>query len=537
MRIFSVAAALLACSAAAQDTTVQTVYGPVQGRVNEKSGNQYFFGIRYAAPPVGKLRYAPPAAPEPWTEPKVLGDHPEPECAQANMNGVIQGQEDCLTLDVYRPNTGASGLPVLVWIYGGGFVSGDDDSGDRYNGDKFAAYQNVIVVAMNYRLGSLGFLALPALKGEHNTTGNYGLLDQQFALKWVHENVAAFGGDPAKVTIFGQSAGAVSVVAQLSMPASQRYFRAAIAESSLPVGDISWASYENATAFGHAFVEKVGCNTTDMLACLRNLPVTEALEPELDWRRNYPGDFSEIAPRLMPVMPYWPVIDGSTLPMSPIDLAESGGFPDKPFIMGTNKDEGTVFSELTPLMVNVKPPVAFPLTQHGFNQTMLHFFNATTARAIIDFYANASSPTVAANTVIRDYIFACAARHLLRTILSRTPNRQSPLYTYQFRPNLHDSYFGDYHSAEIPFVFNQSSPFWTAELKDLSTVMHSYWASMATEGKPSCPQCPGWNQYAFDKATDTDNYLVFETPTPRNDKNLLSSTCDFWDRIGYKQNP
>ncbi|KAJ9452386.1 Para-nitrobenzyl esterase [Diplonema papillatum] len=540
MRTFATLALVLVPLVLGQTTVVQTKHGVVQGRVNNVTGSQYFFGIPFAAPPVGALRFAPPQDAHNWTGVKVLPDEPEPECAQSNNGSAVHGQEDCLTLDVYRPSNAAQGdkLPVLAWIYGGAFVLGSDDDGNSYNGQSFAAYQNVVVVAMNYRVGSLGFLALDSLFKEHNTTGNYALLDQQFGLKWISENIAAFGGDPDKVTIFGESAGGCSVVAQLAMPGSQQYFRAAIAESSMPVNDITWSSYENATAFGSLFAEHIGCGSVEnQTQCLRDLPVELALEHSLDWRRLYPKGIEEVAPRMMPVIPYFPVIDGTTIPLAPIDLAAAGKFPDKPFLIGTNKNEGTVFSELTPLIVNTFPPVVFPLDKRGYDATLAHFFNASVQEKARAFYSSELTYTGAINTLIRDYMFTCPTRALLRSIQQNTPNRTQALFTYQFRPDLHDVYLGDYHSSEIPFVFNLSKPTWTPALFKLADTMHSYWASMARDGAPNCPSCPVWKPYSYNKTTDTDNFLALETPAPTNEQNLLQANCDFWDSIGYSQNP
>ena len=213
---------------------VKTDSGVVEGK--EVGAVHAFLGIPFAAPPVGELRWKPPAAPAKWTDVRKATDFGA-HCLQGDIYGDMNfrgapGSEDCLFLNVWAPaKPSAPRLPVMVWIYGGGFAAGST-SEQRQDGTNLAQ-QGVVVVSMNYRLGIFGFFVHPELAKEsgHNSAGNYGFLDQLAALKWVHENIAAFGGDPGNVTIFGESAGSFSVSAQMASPLSKGLFHKAIGES------------------------------------------------------------------------------------------------------------------------------------------------------------------------------------------------------------------------------------------------------------------------------------------------------------------
>ena len=531
---------------AALGPVVQTEYGKVEGRYSVEEGTEYFWGIPYGAPTNGTGRFAPPAAPEPWTETHKSALLPLQMCVQIHpTEHIIVGTEDCLTLDIYRPTLRdpLEKLPVLVWIYGGAFIFGGDDVLNKYNGNHLARDHRVIVVAMNYRVDNLGFLALDSLLKEHGTTGNYGLLDQQFALKWVQRNIAEFGGDAKKVTLFGQSAGGCSVTAQLAMPGSRGLFHAAIAESPIPVSDISWVSLKNATDFGEFYATQVGCpsNMTGpaQIACLRSKSLDDVVNPLIEWRKKFPSGDIPAMPRLLPVMGWWPTIDGAALPKTPVDAASSGEFADVPFAIGTVRDEGSIFVPLIPLIVNGKEPVLLPLTQEGLNKTVAHFFNATVAAAALSFYGADQSPPpetyikIAAK-LVRDVFFTCASRNLLRTVLA-APGRKSKGWTYQFNRVMNGAVykeFGDFHTAEIPYVFMQAAEEWDAQDEALSAQMSGLWTSLARSGEPSCPTCPKWTEYT----AEADNFMSFNGNSSMS-THLEKDACDFWDHWGYVNNP
>eukprot|EP01138_Halocafeteria_seosinensis_P005113 gb/GECG01005227.1/.p1 GENE.gb/GECG01005227.1/~~gb/GECG01005227.1/.p1 ORF type:complete len:659 (+),score=69.35 gb/GECG01005227.1/:1-1977(+) len=254
---------------------VDTVYGPVKGNV--KNGVNVFNSIPFAKPPTGERRFKPPEPPEAWEDP-VDAWKLSWVCPQIKiLGGIFLGNEDCLYLHLWAPAnaTKESKLPVMFWIFGGGYVLGDGDEFGFYDGTHLANKHNVIVVAPNYRLNSLGFLALPELKNEseHGSTGNLALFDQRLAMKWVQQNINEFGGDPARVAIFGESAGGFSVCWHLGSPASSGLFHAAIMESGTCDAPQFFQSYSYATSFGEKFAESVGCKEAgpSRLQCLRSL--------------------------------------------------------------------------------------------------------------------------------------------------------------------------------------------------------------------------------------------------------------------------
>ena len=244
--------------------------GPVRGV--DTAGGREFLGIPYAAPPVGDLRWRAPRPPAPWVLPRDASQF-APHCSQvASPFGVASASEDCLYLNVYAPGDALFGHPVMVYIHGGAFQTGESDD---YGPHKLVD-QGIVVVTINYRLGSLGFFADPTLTAEspEGTSGNYGVMDQQEALRWVRRNIVAFGGDPNNVTIFGESAGGASVHTHLASPKSRGLFQRAIAESGAYT--LTQPTLAAAEAEGTAFATAVGCPGQDA-ACLRAVPVATLL--------------------------------------------------------------------------------------------------------------------------------------------------------------------------------------------------------------------------------------------------------------------
>ncbi len=304
------------------DATVQTTAGSVRG-ATEADGLRVFRGVPFAAPPVGDLRWAPPRPPAPWAgarDATAFGDR----CMQTNVFGDMAPRaegmsEDCLTLNVWAP-ADAEGLPVLVYFYGGGFVAGDA-SEPRYDGAAIAR-EGTVVVVPNYRLGVFGFLAhaeLSAASG-YGASGNYGLMDQTAALRWVRDNVAAFGGDPDRVTIAGESAGSISVSAQMVAPEARGLFHRAIGESGSALGALPPVPLAEAEAAGARFAEAVGAAS---LAELRAAPAARLLEvaAEMPW-------FSA-------------TLDGRVYAEPPAETYAAGRQAAVPLLVGWNSEEMT----------------------------------------------------------------------------------------------------------------------------------------------------------------------------------------------------
>lgn len=312
-------------------------------------------GIPYAAPPVGGLRFRPPVPPVAWTEPRRFDDF-GPACPQPGNDE--KTSEDCLTLNIWTPaKEPGDRLPVMVFFHGGAFMSGSG-SVSLYNGATLAK-TGVVVVTCNYRLGALGFLAHPALSAEsaRGVSGNYGLLDQQAVLFWVSRNIAAFGGDPTNVTIFGQSAGAASVVLHLFRPEAAGLFARAIAQS--PVGPGAFRPLREsvrgtvaAEVVGQAFARRLGIHPAadhaTTLAALRAAAVDAILaasDPDPDLAVEVAG------------LLFCPTVDGAVVPAPPLELIARGALPDKPLLLGTTTDEGSLF--LPGLLPPVETPCAY----------------------------------------------------------------------------------------------------------------------------------------------------------------------------------
>lgn len=302
---------------------VKTVNGLVEGTV-EQSGVSSFKGIPFAAPPVGDLRWKEPQPVKNW-EGKLDAKQFGPNGMQTKVFGDMcfrtKGMsEDCLYLNVWTPSVTKKGLPVLVYFYGGGFVAGDGSEA-RYDGESMAA-KGIVAVTLNYRLGVFGFMAHPELTKEspHEASGNYGVLDQAAALKWVQQNIAAFGGDPKRVTIAGESAGSVSVSAQMASPLSKHLIAGAIGESGSLLGTLPAAPLAKGEQTGVEFAKSVGANS---LAELRAIPADMLLESASKF-----GPFR-----------FAMTIDGYFFPKDPFEIYKAGEQAHVPRLAGWNSEE------------------------------------------------------------------------------------------------------------------------------------------------------------------------------------------------------
>jgi para-nitrobenzyl esterase len=296
---------------------VATADGAVRGQA--AAAGEEFLGIPYAAPPVGALRWQPPRPPAPWHGIRAATSY-APHCAQPSSTfGLASTTEDCLYLNVFTPATSkARNLPVMVWVHGGSLRTGESND---YNPAALVQH-GVVVVTINYRLGALGFLADAALASRPGgPSGNYGLMDQQAALRWVQRNIRGFGGDPGNVTLFGESAGGLSTLAQLVSPGARGLFQRAIVESG--TYELTQQPLAAAEAAGQAFAAKAGC-ASNTAACLRGLPVSTILTDE-------------------DPVGYTPDVDGAVLTKSVKTALARGQFNRVPVVIGTNHDEYRLF--------------------------------------------------------------------------------------------------------------------------------------------------------------------------------------------------
>jgi para-nitrobenzyl esterase len=468
---------------------VKTRLGVVEGKDDGKV--KAFLGIPYAAPPVGDLRWKAPAPAAKWSGVKKateFGSH----CMQGKVFGDMVfhdpgGSEDCLSLNVWVPDKHAEPtMPVMVWIYGGGFVAGTT-SESRQEGSHLAQ-QGVIVVSMNYRLGVFGFMVHPELAAEsgHNSAGNYGLLDQLAALKWVHDNIAAFGGDPGNVTIFGESAGSFSVSAQMASPLAKGLFQKAIGESggAFSRSGLSFdAMSARAEKDAKLVKEKLGVST---LAELRAVPAEKLLDV---FGKAGPEGFA-----------FGPDIDGYFLPESVPAIFAAGKQNDVALMAGWNHDEGSFETAFAPQKPNAESFKAGAKKDFGDKaDEFLKLYPADT-----DEHALRSAQDYAGDKFI--------ALSTWDWIEAATKTGKQPVYRYRFDmapfskdPNA--PRLGAYHSAEIEYVFGQldskTDVTWRDSDRQISDVMQKYWSNFAKNGNPNGPGLAKWPPY-----TQTDGWPV-----------------------------
>ena len=471
--------ALMAASSAPQ---VKTHSGAVEGKDDGKV--KAFLGIPYATPPVGDLRWKAPQPIAKWSSVKKateFGYH----CVQGKVFGDMVfhdpgANEDCLTLNVWVPDKHLEPkLPVMVWIYGGGFVAGTTSEArqDGYH----LAQQGVIVVSMNYRLGIFGFFVHPELAREsgHNSAGNYGLLDQLAALKWVHDNIAAFGGDPDNVTIFGESAGSFSVSAQMASPLAKGLFQKAIGESGAAFSH-SGLSFEamSARAGKDSTIakDKLGAST---LAELRAIPAEKLLEP--------------FAPPHSHGFDFGPDVDGYFLPESVPAIFEAGKQNDVALIAGWNHDEGSFELAFSPQ----KP------TAESFKADAQKDFGDK-ADDFLKLYPTDTPEHVmrSAQDYAGDKFIALSTWNWIE---AASKTGKQPIYRYRFdmapfSKNPNAPRLGAYHSAEIEYVFGQldskTDVTWRESDRKVSEMMQKYWSNFAKNGNPNGPGLAKWPPYS-----------------------------------------
>ncbi len=461
-----------------------------------REGVRAFLGVPYAATTAGANRFRAPQPAERWTTPRDATRFGS-TCAQApQMAFPVPGprSEDCLTVNVWTPDPApATPLPVMVWIYGGGFVLGGTTQA-FYEGSQLAA-RGAVVVTLNYRVGALGFLAHPALsaEGPQRGSGNWGLLDQIAALQWVRREIAAFGGDPARVTIFGESAGAWGVCTLLGSPLADGLFHRAILQSGSCVTEGAFAPgtslpLATAEARGMSIAARLGCTGADVLACLRRKTVEEvyAAQPPFDavtWQ-----------------VPFQAVIDGHVLPRSTTDRLRDPSFTPPPLVVGTNRDEFTIFTTST-TVADEAAYVAAVTTVAGPH-----------ARAVLDAYParDYATPKAALEAVLRDSVFTCPARALARLASTRQPRT----YLYQFsqvNAGPRALGLGATHAGELAYVFhNFTFPFTSPDANDeaVSSAMQGYWTRFAAAGDPNGAGAPMWPAYT----SAADARLEIATP-------------------------
>jgi para-nitrobenzyl esterase len=503
-------------------------------------GVNQFLGIPYAVPPLGALR---------WLPPKPFGKFKSPFQATEFGNECTQpgsvGSEDCLYLNVYspaapaadqgedpgdetaktpghythgKPSKGSGGLPVMVFIHGGGLTTG---SGQIYD-PSLLVNQGVIVVTMNYRLGLLGFFAEAALDAEGHDAGNYGFMDQQLALKWVKTNIKAFGGDPTAVTIFGESAGGQSIYCNLASPTGKGLFRGAIAESGSYVefqdyfdSIVPLKTAETTNGFapsGASVAATVGCTSgsaKQIAACLRAVSSSNLVAAEADV--------------------VYPFVDGKLLTQTPMAAFTSGKFNRVPVIAGTNHDEWRIFvAEAYDLTGN---PI---LTEEEYDAATLAQWTSALEAQVLTEYPYDSYPIggLALSASGTDGVFACPARNADKEL-----SKFVTTYTYEFNdenappgtiPGVTFP-LGAFHAAELQYLFivaGDSFTF-TPDQQALSDTMISYWTQFAKTLDPNSADQPAWSAYST--SSDQFQSLVPPTAMPETNFNTFHMCDSFWN--------
>ncbi|MFD4630592.1 carboxylesterase/lipase family protein [Streptomyces sp. NPDC058284] len=500
--------------AGADSTLVRTDAGWIRG-ASTAEGRQ-FLGVPYARQPVGRLRWQEPRPAEPWQGVRRTTAFGHRCVQSASWDPGYENPshtEDCLDLNVYTPRGRAAHRPVMVWLHGGGLTAG---AGEDIVPDAFARRTGTVVVTVNYRLGAMGFLAAEGLDGEASdgVSGNYGLLDQQAALRWVRANVGAFGGDPDRVTIAGESAGGRSVCTLLASPTARGLFRAGIIESGA-YGDCAARERRRAAGDGAAFAKKAGCpDPRTALACLRRKPAKDILTAQagFDWG---------------------PVVGGAFLPVQPEEAYRKGSAARVPVLNGANSDEGRLFA------FGQFDGQGRPLTAERYPAALTEAYGPELGRRVLTAYplAHYTSPTHAYAAALGDRMFACTALRLDTALAAR-----GPVYAYEFADrtsppfaslrNLGTDFdFGATHVNEVQYLFKHfglDSPF-DAEQRALARQMVQYWGSFIRTGVPRAAAGPP----APDQRVRPGQVLSLRTASAGG--NAISTTvreehrCGLWD--------
>lgn len=471
--------------------------------VGDQKDVEAFKGIPYAKPPVGELRWRAPEPAEKWADVRdcfAFGNacpqrFPVLMAAMPAMALNAPQNEDCLYLNVWRPAGERKDLPVMVWIHGGGYTMGAG-SQPMYDGEELAR-KGVVLVSMNYRLGAFGFLAHPALSKESKdgVSGNYGLLDQIAALRWVKKNIAAFGGNPGRVTIFGESAGGGSVLALMVSPLARGLFHAAIPQSAPEMSlhhlrDGSGGA-PSAEDLGVALMEKFELSPDASAAAMRKLPAEDLAKksPSLEIEKGFELELAGIP------LPMGPVVDGHVIPDDPNALFAAGKESPVPMLIGTTRDETTMFLVRTPT----------PKEEAEYRREIEEDFGPL-KETIFTAYPGKNPKSIrdAVTQITSDAIFGAQARHAARL----HAKNGHPTYRYVFSRGTRQlpmANMGAHHGCELLYLFGRpASP--NDGDKRVVDLMQGYWVNFAASGNPNGAGLPEWPAFT---AKD-DALLEFE---------------------------
>ncbi|XP_015187995.1 PREDICTED: acetylcholinesterase-like [Polistes dominula] len=539
---------------------VETTSGLVRGfsRKIENRDVHIFYGIPFAKPPIGPLRFRKPLPIEPWHG--ILNATILPNSCYQERYEYFPGfegeemwnpntniSEDCLYLNIWVPqrvklrhkgseppdSPERNGLPILVWIYGGGFMTGTATL-DVYDADIMASTSNVIIASMQYRVGAFGFLYLNKHFGSNSeeAPGNMGLWDQALALRWLRDNAAAFGGDPDLITIFGESAGGSSASLHLISPVTRGLVRRGILQSGTLNAPWSYMTGEKAHEVARILVDDCGCNSTMLqenptrvMLCMRSV---DAKTISVQQWNSYWGILG---------FPSAPTIDGVFLPKHPLDLLRESDFKDTEIIIGNNENEGTYFILYDFIDFFDKDTASF-LERDKFvgiidtifkNMSQIERdaikFQYTDWEKVKDGYVNQRMVA----DVVGDYFFICPSIHFAQLFADRGMKVYYYFFTQRTSTNLWGEWMGVMHGDEIEYVFgnplNMSLKYSENE-RDLSVRMIKVFSQFATDGKPTEDE-KVWPPYTRDRPV----YFIFNAEKKGLGEGLRTTSCAFWNEF------
>jgi para-nitrobenzyl esterase len=462
-------------------TIVETTSGPVEGR--EKDGTLLFAGLPYAAPPVGERRFKAAVSPEPWKDVRAARRFgpaaPQTPTGGLTSSAAVRWDEDCLTLNVCTPAADDGKRPVLFWIHGGGYRTGQGAI-PWYAGARFAKHGDLVVVSINYRLGAFGFTDLSAFGAEYATSGVNGLLDQIVALRWVRDNIERFGGDPAKVTIAGESAGGFAVSTLLASPEARGLFRGAIPQSG-------GAQHTLPKAAGELCAEKLmdalGAQTPEALAAVDAKALLDAQNRVAD---EIGEGFRSVENFGVAVSAFYPVQGNAVVPKDPLEAIREGASNGIPVLTGSNRDETTLwgYGDVT-------------------EERLLRAARVYGAESVLTTYRHTrphASPGELMIALTTDHMFRIPAIRLLEARLEAEPESSNWLYWFCWKSRAFEGRLGATHALEIPFAFdNLDKPGVDIFIgpgerpQHVADVMHQHWIRFVRDLDPS------WGRYSLDE--------------------------------------
>jgi len=499
--------------------TVATQFGQVQGSLNGTV--HQFLGIPFAKPPVGNLRWKAPQNPSSWSGTLLTNSFapvcPQKAFTQGSSTYTLTGDEDCLYLNIWTPQTASASLPVMVFIHGGGNQQGSanemNGGTQMYFGKNLSERGNVVVVTIQYRLGPLGFLVHPGLEPENanNVSGNYAAMDQILALQWVQNNISNFGGDPSKVMIFGESAGGVDVGNLLVSPMASGLFQRACIQSASPV----LSAYNTARAKGISFVDSFIITGTDVqkIAFMRTVPSDSIIKDETP-----PLSGGAVG------MNWQSVIDGQVFLNYPNPTFQSGNFNKVPLIIGSNSEEMSlsVPPTVTPGMVTLLINTTVPSSLQA-QANLLYPPGTSTAQAKASYIG-----------ILSDAQFTTPVRGTAQCV---SQNQTEPVWRYFFThkhtiPAL--ASYGSYHGMELFYVFNNwenatlgSGSLFKPQDDSVQNAMLQYWVNFASTGNPNGSGLPTWPQYQ----SANDCYVEIKATPNGSQCGLRTAKSDLWDAV------